>query len=69
MVCSDDLRIYHDNRVGDDVFYDECEREYKICSLHPVIRKNWRQIMTTVLKKTNISGYCSFGKTHPEHNY
>ena len=33
------------------------------------IRKHWRQIMTTVLKKTNISGYCSFGKTHPEHNY
>lgn len=34
--CSGDIRIYHDNEVGDDVYCDECEQEYRIISLCPI---------------------------------
>ncbi|MCF8055808.1 MAG: hypothetical protein K9K37_04100 [Desulfocapsa sp.] len=36
MVCGGDIRIYYDNEVGDEVFCDECEREYRIYSMQPV---------------------------------
>lgn len=36
MSCGGDIRIYYDHEIGDEVFCEECEREYRICSLRPV---------------------------------
>lgn len=35
-VCGGDIRIYHNNEERDEVYCNECEREYRIISLHPV---------------------------------
>jgi lysine biosynthesis protein LysW len=34
--CSGEIRIYHDNEPGDEVFCDDCEREYSLISLSPI---------------------------------
>ncbi len=34
--CGGDIQIYYDNEVRDDVYCNECEREYRIISMHPV---------------------------------
>ena len=36
MSCGGDVRIYYDHEVGDEVFCEDCEREYLIRSLEPV---------------------------------
>lgn len=36
MACGGDIRVYHDNEVGDEVYCDDCEREYRIVSQHPI---------------------------------
>ena len=36
MSCGGDIRIYHDNEIGDEVFCEDCEREFRIRRLRPV---------------------------------
>ena len=36
MSCGGDIRIYYDHEVGDEVFCEDCEREYLIRSLSPL---------------------------------
>ena len=36
MSCGRDIRIYYDHEVGDEVYCEECEREYLIRSIQPL---------------------------------
>lgn len=35
-VCGGTIRIYHDHDIGDDVYCDECEREFRLISIKPI---------------------------------
>lgn len=36
-VCGGGIRIYNDHEPGDDVYCDECEREFKILGMNPTM--------------------------------
>ncbi len=35
-ICGGAIRIYSDHEIGDEVYCDECEREFRLLAISPV---------------------------------
>ena len=39
--CGGKIRIYYDHEPGDEVYCDDCEKEFQIMSIKPVILESF----------------------------